>query len=331
MDTYLQIRLGDEVRRLPFQKAEMTLGRGANNDVVLTDDLASRAHAVIQRRGGAFYIRDLGSTNGTRRANGERITSAERLAQGETIVIGKHLISVVTLAPTPDGGDTEVLSEDDLVLTEDDLADLEPAGGPLASDEGVGMDARGETNHRHTSHLAAMYPLDQINPRDTPDLATAAETSLKLRMNSKDWEDVEWSAANAICYYARLRDGEAAHRSLVNLLSTDTDNDLLTFSRGGVAGAPENIFIIDGNEAGTAGIAEMLLQSYGDEVDLLPALPPEWPDGRVTGLRARGGLTVDIAWHAGRVTSYRIASAKPRAVNLRVNGARTMAMSVPLE
>jgi general secretion pathway protein E len=146
MDTFLQIRCGDEVRRLPFLKDEMTLGRGANNDAVLADDLASRSHAVVQRRGTGFYIRDLGSTNGTRRPTGERITSAERLAQGDTILIGRHLISVVTLATTPAGGDTEVLSEDDLVLTEEDLADLAPADGPLAfdelvEDEAVGMDA----------------------------------------------------------------------------------------------------------------------------------------------------------------------------------------------
>jgi alpha-L-fucosidase 2 len=139
-------------------------------------------------------------------------------------------------------------------------------------------------------------------------------------MNAKNWEDVEWSAGNAVCYYARLCDGDAANRALVNLLSTDTDNDLLTFSRGGIAGAPANIFVVDGNCAGTAGIAEMLLQSYDGEIDLLPALPKAWPDGRVTGLCARGGFTVDITWAAGKVTAYRITSAEPRDVRVRVNG-----------
>jgi alpha-L-fucosidase 2 len=181
-------------------------------------------------------------------------------------------------------------------------------------------DDGGKTNHRHTSHLAALFPLSQINPHDTPDLAKAAEVSLQLRMNAKNWEDVEWSAGNAVCYYARLCDGDAANRALVNLLSTDTDNDLLTFSRGGIAGAPANIFVVDGNCAGTAGIAEMLLQSYDGEIDLLPALPKAWPDGRVTGLCARGGFTVDITWAAGKVTAYRITSAEPRDVRVRVNG-----------
>ena len=96
--------------------------------------------------------------------------------------------------------------------------------------------------------------------------------------------------------------------------------DLLTFSRGGIAGAAENIFCVDGNSSGAAGIAEMLLQSHTDEIELLPALPKAWPNGRVTGLKARGNLTVDIEWKEGRVVSYRIASPEPRPVRVRANG-----------
>jgi alpha-L-fucosidase 2 len=98
------------------------------------------------------------------------------------------------------------------------------------------QDDGGETEHRHTSHLVGLFPLAQITPRGTPDLAHAAERSLELRMHHQGWEDVEWSAGNAICYYARLGEGGMAHKNLVNLLSADTDTDLRTFSRGGIAG-----------------------------------------------------------------------------------------------
>jgi alpha-L-fucosidase 2 len=121
-------------------------------------------------------------------------------------------------------------------------------------------------------------------------------------------------------FYARLGDGNEAHKHLLGLLSEDTDADLLTFSRGGIAGAPENIFCADGNSAGSAGIAEMLLQSHADEIHLLPALPAAWPTGSVSGLRARGGFTVDITWQAGQVTSYQITSAEPRAIQIRMHG-----------
>ncbi|MBI5835241.1 MAG: glycoside hydrolase N-terminal domain-containing protein [Armatimonadetes bacterium] len=168
------------------------------------------------------------------------------------------------------------------------------------------QDDGGETSHRHTSHLVGLFPFDQITPGTTPELARAAARSLQLRMDRPDWEDVEWSAGNAVCYQARLRDGEAAHRALLGLLREDTDTDLLTFSRGGIAGAPQNIFVLDGNTSGAAGLAEMLMQSHGGKIELLPALPKAWANGRVTGLRARGGATVDITWRDGKVVEQRV-------------------------
>jgi alpha-L-fucosidase 2 len=160
-----------------------------------------------------------------------------------------------------------------------------------------------EPNHRHTSHLIALYPEDQISPRKTPALAAAARVTIERRIHQPNWEDTEWSRANLVNYYARLFDAEAAHRHLLGLIAHAADDSLLTYSRGGVAGAESNIFAIDGNTAGAAGIAEMLLQSQGEVLHLLPALPSGWPTGSVRGLRGRGGLTVSIFWREGSLSS----------------------------
>ena len=175
-------------------------------------------------------------------------------------------------------------------------------------------------NHRHTTHLIALYPSDQITPATTPELAQAARKTIERRIGQPDWEDVEWSRGNLIAFFARLQEGDLAHQHLLGLLRDDTEANLLTFSRGGIAGAPQNIFVVDGNSAGTAGLAEMLLQSHGGEIALLPALPKAWSAGSVKGLRARGNLTVDIEWKESKVTGFSIRSAKPKPVRVRVNG-----------
>lgn len=190
-------------------------------------------------------------------------------------------------------------------------------------------DDGGETNHRHTSHLVGLFPLSQITPRDTPDLARAADRSLEIRMGRPGWEDVEWSAGNAVCYQARLAKPEAAHKALLNLLTGDTDVDMLTFSRSGIAGADQNIFALDGNTSGAAGIAEMLLQSQNGVIELLPALPKAWPNGQFKGLRARGGFEVDAQWKNGTLTHYTIRSARPQSVTLRYKGRETVIKSTP--
>lgn len=174
-----------------------------------------------------------------------------------------------------------------------------------------------DPNHRHTSHLVGLYPLHQISPRSTPALARAAEVTIERRMDAPNWEQSEWGRANLVAYYARLLKGDDAYKYLVSLLAKSAEANLLTFSTAGIAGAKQNIFSLDGNTAGAAGIAEMLLQSQGGEIELLPALPAAWPEGSVRGLCARGGHVIDIAWNGGKLQSATIVSRLAATVNVR--------------
>lgn len=174
-----------------------------------------------------------------------------------------------------------------------------------------------EPNHRHTSHLAALYPLDQISPQRTPSLARAAEVTIERRLSAPHWEQSEWGRANLVVYYARLCKGDVAHKHLRGLVAKAADANLLTYSSAGVAGATQNIFALDGNMAGAAGIAEMLLQSQGGELHLLPALPAAWPAGSVAGLCARGGYQVNILWRNGVLVSAVILSKTGRSTTVR--------------
>ncbi len=123
-----------------------------------------------------------------------------------------------------------------------------------------------------------------------------------------------------IAFFARLQEGDQAYRHLLGWLREDTESNLLTFSLGGIAGALQNIFAIDGNSAATGGIAEMLLQSHGGEIELLPALPKAWASGSVKGLKARGNLIVHADWRDGKVVAFAIRSPNPSPVRVRVNG-----------
>ena len=162
-----------------------------------------------------------------------------------------------------------------------------------------------DLHHRHVSHLYGLYPSAQIDINTTPDFAAAAKKSLEIRGD----QATGWATAWRINLWARLHDGDHAYSILQFLLSpARTYPDMFD------AHPP---FQIDGNFGGCAGIAEMLLQSQNDEIQLLPALPTAWPNGSVQGLRARGGFVVSITWHDGKLVKARIYSPDGNAIRLR--------------
>ena len=164
-----------------------------------------------------------------------------------------------------------------------------------------------EPGHRHLSHLFFLHPGDEAVSGSSLELA--GRRSLEHRL-ANGGGSKGWNRAWAICLWARLREGALANEHLGRFLEEDLADNLFAAPHPGV-------FQIDGNFGTTSAIAEMLLQSHSGSVDLLPALPPEWPDGAVRGLRARGGLTVDIRWAGGRANKVALEVPSAREITVR--------------
>ena len=170
-----------------------------------------------------------------------------------------------------------------------------------------------EPHHRHVSHLYGLYPSLQIDPDTTPALAAAARKSLEMRGD----EATGWGIGWRLNLWARLRDGKRAAAVLTRLLSPDRSYPNLFDAH------PP--FQIDGNFGGAAGIIEMLVQSRPGEILLLPALSPDWPTGEIKGVRARGGIEVDLAWEAGKLTTATLRAAANGSVKVRYGNLATTA------
>jgi alpha-L-fucosidase 2 len=166
-----------------------------------------------------------------------------------------------------------------------------------------------EPTHRHTSPLYGLHPYYEITRRGTPELAEACRKLLDARGD----KSTGWALAWRMNLWARLGDGDRAMKLF----------KLLLRPAGGGSGSLPNLFgscppfQIDANFGGCAGVAEMLVQSHAGEIELLPALPKDWPDGSVTGLKTRGGFRVSITWKSGQLTAATVQSTTGRQTKVR--------------
>jgi len=178
-----------------------------------------------------------------------------------------------------------------------------------------------DPKHRHQSHLYGLFPGTHVTVGETPSIAAAAKKTLEIKGD----ETTGWSKGWRINLWARLKDGDHAYKMYRELLKyVEPDGVKVNYQRGG--GTYPNLFDahppfqIDGNFGGSAAVAEMLVQSTPDLIELLPAVPKAWSSGKVTGLKARGGFEISMQWEGGQVKNLVIKSKNSNSVRVRMNG-----------
>lgn len=227
----------------------------------------------------------------------------------------KELFSNTVQAAGILGKDQEFVGELQQAIGKLPPMQISPKGGYLQ--EWLEDYEETDIHHRHVSHLFGLYPSNQISVTGTPALAEAARKTLERRGD----EGTGWSRAWKINFWARLQDGNRAYKLLKNLLTPVATNGKIIY-RGG--GTYPNLFCahppfqIDGNFGGCAGIAEMLLQSQQGYIEVLPALPDAWKDGRFKGLCVRGGGVVDAEWKNGKLYKINLAARVNNEFKLKV-------------
>lgn len=180
--------------------------------------------------------------------------------------------------------------------------------------------------HRHVSHLFALHPGHQISLTETPAFAKAA----KVTLNARGDEGTGWSLAWKVNFWARLQDGNRAYSLFKRILRPVGDKTENMMNGGGsyanlLCAHPP--FQLDGNMGSTAGVAEMLLQSQAGVIELLPALPDTWAAGEVKGLKARGNVTVDEQWKAGKLVSVTLTAGASGKQTLK-SGVKTLEVNL---
>ncbi len=175
-----------------------------------------------------------------------------------------------------------------------------------------------DLQHRHTSHLLGLFPYSQITLEGTPGLARAAAASIQAKLTPyENWEDTGWARSLLTLYSARLREPDQVYRHLRSMQTQLTGDNLLVMhppTRG--AGSFMEVYELDGNTGFSMAVMELLIQSHGDCIRLLPALPEAWPEGRLEGAVLRGGITLDLYWEQGRPVKTVLQSVRGREVTL---------------